>query len=129
VSWRRLSPAVAVIVVGAIVLVAIGRSEGRSEARREMNGFRIVERLVGPLDSPSLSGYRVFPAFDCLTYRRRSNEFALELCVDHEGRVVEAIDRRNFDRRIWSLRFDPSASTVRIDRAEVDRLLRKMGAT
>lgn len=93
-----------------------------------MHGFRIVERLVGPLDSPALSGFRVFPAFDCLTYRRGNNVFALELCVDSTGRVVEAIDRRSYDRRIWSLRFDPSASTVRVNRAEVDRLLRKMGA-
>lgn len=127
-SWPRRRAAAIAILAGAVVLVAVGRWEGRSEARREMNGFRIVERLVGPLDSRSLSGYRVFPAFDCLTYRRGSNDFALELCVDHQGRVVEAIDRRSFDRRIWSLRFDPSASTVRVDRREVDRLLRKMGA-
>lgn len=93
-----------------------------------MNGFRIVERLVGPLDSQSLSGYRVLPGFDCLTYRRGTNPFALELCVDPAGRVVEAIDRRTSTRRIWSLRFDPDASTVRVDRVEVDRLLRKMEA-
>jgi len=129
VSWHRSSAALAAgVVLVAVVLVVIGRWEGRSEARREMNGFRIVQRLIGPLDSPTLSGFRVFPAFDCLTYRRGTNEFALELCVDGAGRVVEAIDRRSFDRRIWSLRFDPTASTVRVNRAQVDRLLRKMGA-
>ena len=128
-SWHRSSAALAAgVVLVAVVLVVIGRWEGRSEARREMNGFRIVQRLIGPLDSPTLSGFRVFPAFDCLTYRRGTNEFALELCVDGAGRVVEAIDRRSFDRRIWSLRFDPTASTVRVNRAQVDRLLRKMGA-
>lgn len=129
-SWRRRSVAIAAVVLAvAAALVVVGRWEASSEATREMDGFRIVQWLIGPLDSRSLSGFRVFPSFDCLAYRRGTNELALELCVDHAGRVVEAIDRRTYDRRIWSLRFDPAASTVRVDRAEVQRLLRKMGAT
>lgn len=124
-SWLLRS----VVVAAALAaLIAVGRFERSHEATREVHGFRIVERLIGPLDSPALSGYRVLPGFDCLTYRRGGNVFALELCVDRTGRVVEAIDRRSFERRIWSLTFEPSASTARIDRAEVDRLLRKMGA-
>ena len=125
-SWRARSVVAVLVVVAA--LVAIGRWESSREATREIRGFHIVQRLVGPLDSSTLSGFRVFPAFDCLTYRRGANPFALELCVDHAGRVVEAIDRRQETRRIWSLRYHPTASTVRVDRAEVDRLLRKMGA-
>jgi hypothetical protein len=125
VSWRAAS---AIAIVAAVALVAVGRFERLHQVRREADGFRVVQRLIGPLDSPSLSGFRVLPGFDCLTYRRGANVFALELCVDRTGRVVEAIDRRSFDRRIWSLKFDPSASTVHVDRAEVDRLLRKMGA-
>lgn len=126
-SSRTRSVAAAVVVV-AIALVVVGRFERSHQATREVHGFQIVQRLIGPLDSSSLSGFRVFPSFDCLTYKRGANVFALELCVDRAGRVVEAIDRRSFDRRIWSLRFDPSASTDRVDRAEVDRLLTKMGA-
>ena len=130
-SWsaRRVALAALGIAVLAAVLVAVGRWEKGREVRREVNGFHVVQRLIGPLDSPTLSGYRVLPGFDCLTYRRGANPFALELCVDRGGRVVEAIDRRTFDRRIWSLQFEPAASTDRVDRAEVDRLLRKMGAT
>lgn len=127
-SWRRASVAAAGVVAVAVVLVAVGRREGTREAHREVRGFQIVQRLIGPLDSSSLSGFRVLPGFDCLTYRRGKNPFALELCVDDAGRVVEAIDRRRYDRRIWSLRFDPSASTDRVDRQEVGRLLHKMGA-
>lgn len=128
-SWSRRRTAIAAaVVVVAAVLVAVGRWEARSEAHREVNGFHIVQRLIGPLGSASLSGFRVFPSFDCLTYRRAKNPFALELCVDHDGRVVEAIDRRTFDRRIWSLRFDPGSSTDRVNRAEVERLLQRMGA-
>ena len=124
-SWRAAS---AIAVVVAVALVAVGRWERSHQAQRQVNGFRIVQRLIGPLDSPTLSGFRVLPSFDCLTYRRGGNVFALELCVDREGRVIEAIDRRTFDRRIWSLKFDPSASTDRVDRAQVDRLLRRMSA-
>jgi hypothetical protein len=125
-SWLGRSGVVAAIVVAAVALVAIGRWERHHEVRREVAGFHIVQRLVGPLDSPSLSGFRVLPGFDCLTYRRGTNVFALELCFDHSGRVIEAIDRRSYDRRIWSLRFDPTASTVRVDPALVQRLLHKM---
>jgi hypothetical protein len=128
-SWRSASAIGAVVVVAAVALVAVGRWEGRHEASREMHGFELVQRLIGPLDSPTLSGFRLLPGFDCLTYRRGGNVFALELCVDGSGRVVEAIDRRTYDRRIWSLRFDPGASTDRVDRREVDRLLRRMGAS
>jgi len=88
-----------------------------------------IAGVIGPLESTSLSGYRIFPAMDCLTYRRGSNAFALELCVDRAGRVVEAIDRRRPDRRIFSLRSEPTASTLRVDRARVERLLGRMGAT
>jgi hypothetical protein len=130
VSWRarNLALVAAAALVVLVALAVVGRWEGRREATREINGFHVVQRLVGPLDSPTLSGFRVFPAFDCLTYRRGTNPFALELCVDHAGRVVEAIDRRQDTRRIWSLRYHPNASTDRVDRTEVDRLLHKMGA-
>jgi hypothetical protein len=126
---RRRSPLALLVVLALLgAFVAIGRWERSRQVHREVDGFRIVQHLIGPIDSPSLSGFRVFPAFDCLTYRRGSNPFALELCVDGDGRVVEAIDRRHETRRIWSLRFEPTASTDRVDRHQVDRLLRKMGA-
>jgi hypothetical protein len=87
-----------------------------------------VRALIGPLDSPTLSGYRRLPGFDCLVYRRGANPYALELCADPQGRVVETIDRRRLDRVVSDLHYDPAESTLRVSRAEVDRLLRKMGA-
>jgi hypothetical protein len=128
VSWRRASA----IALGAIVvlglLVPVGRWERARAAREEMAGMRQVQRLVGPLDSASLSGYRVLPAFDCLTYRLGSNPFALELCFDPSGRLIETIDRRTLTRRISSLREDPTRSTIRVDPAVVHELLRMMEA-
>jgi hypothetical protein len=126
----RAPPATLAVVALVVlaVLVPLGRWEGERHADAEVRGMSETLALIGPLDSPTLSGYRVLPEFDCLVYRRRSNPFALEACVDREGRVVETIDRRSFERRIHSLREDPDESTLHVDRALVVRLLHRMGA-
>lgn len=127
-SWGRKAALAAFALVVLAMLVGAGRWERGREIRSQAAGMRKVEALVGPLDNGTLSGYRVMPGFDCLVYRRGPNPYALELCVDDAGRVVEAIDRRTVNRTIWSLTFEPASSPVRVDRAEVDRLLDKMGA-
>ncbi len=89
--------------------------------------MRSVLDAVGALDDPRLDSFRAsLVPFDCLLYRRGSNRYALELCIDEDGRLVEALDRRR-GFHVWSLREEPSASTIRVDRAEVERLLRKLG--
>jgi hypothetical protein len=118
----------AVAALGALVLV--GRWEGRRHARAEVAKMRRTYEAVGPLDNPTLDAYRIDIdfRFDCLLYRRGSNRFALELCFDRKGRLAEAIDRRTRHEKIASLREDPAASTIRVDRAEVVRLLKRLGA-
>ncbi|MGH2972494.1 MAG: hypothetical protein ACRDLE_10305 [Gaiellaceae bacterium] len=117
----------AVLVAIALAIVAgVGRWERNSEVAAQIKGMRNVRALVGPLDQHALTGYRVQPGFDCLVYRRGSDPFALELCAQRSGRMVEAIDRRSTQRRIYSLRSEPSASTVYIDGAEFNRLLDRM---
>jgi hypothetical protein len=121
----------AAVAAGLVVLAALvplGRWEGERHARAEQQGMERTLALIRALGPASLSGYRFLPDFDCLVYRDGANPFALEYCVDAEGRVVETVDRRRFERRIDSLREDPDASTLRVDRSEVDRLLRRMGA-
>ena len=121
--------AVAAAILLLTLLVVVGRHERAVHARAENRGIARIRGLVGPLDSPSLDAFRLLPQFSCLLYERDGNRFALELCVDAQGRVVEAIDRRGRTPRIASLREDPSHATVVVDRAEVDRLLRKLGAS
>ena len=124
---RWLVVAIVLVLAGIVVTVALGRWERRRYIDRELRGLERVARLVGPLDQPSLVGYRVLPQFDCLVYRRGHNVLALELCIDRAGRVVEAADRLT-GQTYYSLRADPGDSTLQVDRAEVDRLLRRMHA-
>jgi hypothetical protein len=125
---RRRFAAGGAAVVALVALVVVGRHERSTHASAENRKIAEIRRLVGPLDSPSLDAFRLLPQFSCLLYKRGGNRFALELCVDGQGRVVEAIDRRGRTPRIASLREDPSHATVRVERAEVDRLLRKLEA-
>ena len=131
---RRVRPGarVAVVVVVAVValglLVVVGRWEGQRHADRQNAKILRIREAVGRLDRPHPTGFRILNPFTCLTYRRGANKYALELCVDGAGRVVEAIDRRSGTPRIASLREDPGAATVRVDRGEVDRLLHSFGA-
>jgi hypothetical protein len=127
VSWRAGSAIVVVLAV-AVALVVVGRWQRSSDDTAVNREIAAVRASVGPLDSPTLTGFRVLPSFDCLIYARAGNPFGLELCVDAAGRVVEAIDRRGGHRRFWTLQFDPAAATVRVDRAQVERLIRKMEA-
>jgi hypothetical protein len=127
-SRRRLVAATLAAVLVLLLLVPVGRWERGRRADTETRGMGTVVAAVGALDSPTLRGFRVLANFDCLLYERDRNDFALELCVDDEGRVVEAIDRRgDGDPRIWSLRDDPASSDLRLDRVLVNRLLLRMG--
>ena len=123
---RILVVALAAVLVAA-VLVGVGRFERGHRADEENRGMGEVVAAVGPLDTRPHAAVPYHQNLQCLLYRRDANPFALELCVDAQGRLVEAIDRRSGDPEIWSLRDDPERATNRLDRAEVDRLLNRMG--
>jgi hypothetical protein len=125
----RLLVAGALVLLALAALAAIGRAEAGHRGREQSRGILRIGAEIHDLDAPSLDSYRYFSAdVQCLLYRRGADPFALEVCIDEDGRVIEAIDRRTAPKpRIWSLRDDPSRSSVRVDRARVNRLLREMG--
>jgi hypothetical protein len=127
VTKRSLVATGVALLVAALVLVAVGRWERGHRADEEVRGMESVLAAIGPLDNSTLATFRFLTDFQCLGYRRGENPVALEACFDAEGRVVEAFDRRRGEAEIWSLREDPTSSTLRRDRAEVDRLLLRMG--
>jgi hypothetical protein len=125
---RRLLATGAGVAVVLVALVVVGRWERSRQIDRQAAGMSHIVHLIGPLDNPTLAGFRILPAFDCLTYERNGNGLALEICVDPSGRVVQAIDRRTIHRHFWTLQFEPTVSPVRANRAEVERLIAKMTA-
>lgn len=121
------------VVVGAVVallavaaILAVGRWELARHADRENDGIERVYAAVGDLDGPTLAGFRFQEEFQCLIYERGGRTFALELCVDWDGRVVEAFDRRGEDVKISSLREDPDRARVHVDRRAFERLVSTM---
>lgn len=129
-NLASLALALVAAAVALALLVVVGRWEARRHERAEIANLRRALALVGPLDNRSLDAYRVDIdfKFDCLLYRRGPNPYALELCFDRSGRLAEAIDRRSGKAEIASLREHPAASTIRVDRAEVVMLLKRLGA-
>jgi hypothetical protein len=118
--------AVAGVVALALALVPIGRWEGERHADEQNDGIDGVYRAIGELDAPALEGFRFAARFECLIYRRGARRFALELCVDSEGRAIEGIDRRSDEVRIWSLRENPDLARVRVGRDAFERVIVEM---
>ena len=112
--------------LAAAAIVAIARWERTRHADRENDGIERVYAAVGELDSPTLEGFRFLEEFQCLIYGRGGRTFALELCVDWNGRVIEGIDRRGDHVEIWSLREDPERARVRVDRRLFERVVSTM---
>ena len=122
---RRVGALAAAALAVALVLVAVARWERGRHADEQNAGIAHVYREVGELDAPNLEGFRVLDDFQCLIYRANGRRFGLELCVDWDGRVVEAMDRRT-ETKIWSLREDAEHATVRVDRREFERVIDAM---
>ena len=129
---KRARVAAGALAAAALLGAAtgIGRWEGRRHERAENAGIARVYALVGGTSWRAPDAFRIDQdfKFDCLLWKSGTNPYALELCFDRSGRVMEAIDRRSGSPKIASLREHPDAAALRVDRAEVVRLLKKLGA-
>ena len=120
---RRAWVIVAVAVVVLVALVPIGRWEERRAAREQVAGMQsVLDAVGGNIVSRSLSGYRYGPP-DCLAYFDQKVLFALQLCFDSEGRLVEAVDRRPAQPHYYGVEYKPTLSTLRFSRTKIDKLL------
>jgi hypothetical protein len=109
------------IVLLAIALVLVGRWEEARSARNEVREMRLVLNAVGDLTRRRPTGYRIGPP-DCLSYATPENLYALQICFDRSGRVVETVDRRPAQPKYASLAYDPALSTIRVPVKLVDKL-------
>jgi hypothetical protein len=58
-----------------------------------------------------------------MSYRANGNAYALQLCFDRVGRLVETVDRRATVPKYASLTWDPALATTRWPPAKVARTL------
>lgn len=112
----------------AATLVLIGLPLlGRWEADREVSGQlrelrATYEAAGGRVDSPLLTAYRAgHPR--CFFYAVGVQPFALRLCFDDEGRLVESADRRGGSPRYSTIAETPGRATITVAAARIDSLL------
>lgn len=118
----RWSLGAAGVLVVALAFVVVGRHERASERKWNLNGIAVIRYLVGTSVNHPVS-YRASPGLRCLIYKRNGRPFALELCVDPIGRIVEAVDRRGSVPRFYSVTSEPGVADDRLPSNTVDRLI------
>lgn len=114
--------------VALVAVIVVGRVESAWATRGQNRGFARLLAVAGAHWSTTASAYRLTPAFDCLLYRAGLDPYAVELCFDASGHIVEAIDRRGSSPKFWTLRFEPGASTVAVDPATLLKAFVAAGA-
>lgn len=117
----------ALVVLG--VCVPVGRWQDRRALAAERAKIEHIEALVAPIGSRTATAYRL-AAYDCLLYPIGPDPYAIELCFDRSGRLVEAIDRRHvgFPPKVGTLRYDPAGSPILVPPARLLDLLHRAGA-
>lgn len=125
---RWLAAAAAAVLVVAGAAVAVGRWEASRALEREVARIDAAYALVGrKVDAPSLSGYR-YGTLTCLFYDVDGIAYAVTLCFDGAGRLVESTDRRGPTPLYASIVRSPQAAPVTVDERRLDQLLRRLGA-
>jgi hypothetical protein len=119
-----------VLVLGALALLAvalvgIGRIERSRSIDATLHGIDRVRTLVG---TSRPDAYRLTPTLACLLYGRTGHPFALELCYDLNGDLVEAIDRRGRESRFWDVTYEPDVARDRVAPEHLSATLREMNA-
>ena len=121
----------ALTVAAALVLGALA-ALGRAERARWLDSQR--DGIHGVLDSVG-GRYLVRtvsdtfddvwrPGVSCIRYAEGGDPYAMQLCFDGRGRLIEAYDERSGKVVIYDLHVEPEASGLRID---PDRLLEIKG--
>jgi hypothetical protein len=117
-----------VILVVMVMLVPLGRWQAHRALAADQRQIERIAGLAGPLGGSRLAAYRL-ATYDCLLYQVGKNPFAIELCFDSYGHLVEAIDRRHygFDPKIGSVRYTPSAAPITVPPARLLKLIQRAG--
>ena len=125
----------AVVAAAALASVPLGIWQADRGLDRVLDRIDGVRTAVGTrLDEPTLTAYRAsrpgleIGPFRCLVYSRGDVRFALELCYDRAGRLVEAIDRRGGETRFHEVNAEPEQARVRVPPEELANLFHRLGS-
>ena len=131
---RWVAPLVGAALI-PLLLVPVGRWEHHRADAVTLSHMRALRTFAGPELERHLSGYRLSFTFDCLLYSTLSNRaapdsltFAVELCFDPNGRLVEAIDRRPAQVLFYSFLLQPNAPVLRVRLPTLIRAFHAAGA-
>lgn len=112
---RGAGLAVAGVLLGAAILVAGGRIERRQWADAQNAGIRAqLATLPARLRGAGLARYTVWSGLTCLVYSTPERVYGQELCLDADGRIVEAVDARGAGVSVWSLRPEAGLADARV---------------
>ncbi|HEY8723846.1 MAG TPA: hypothetical protein VIL92_08330 [Gaiellaceae bacterium] len=118
--------AVAALIGCVAAVVAVGRWEMHRFESSEGARMRVVWREVS---GSRPAAYRFAAPVDCLDYARGKDPFALEVCFDSVGRLVDVIDRRDAtNSKRWSLRFDVGAAPLTVAPSRLIKIFESLGA-
>ena len=125
----------ALVAAGALVLAALAAA-GRAERARWIESQRdgihgVLEDVGGRYLTRSVSDtfddvWR--PGVSCVRYAEGGDPYAMQLCFDPRGRVIEAYDERSGKVVIHDLHVEPEESRLRIDLdhlADIKRYVRE----
>ena len=126
---RRLAW-VALVCVVAVGISLLGRHERATEESFTLEGIAKVRAAIGPsLTRPGPTDYVQDGNLDCLLYGSGDRSYALELCADSQGRIVEAWDRRGLTTSIYTIVPDPGAARLRVGPALFPSLIAQVRRT
>lgn len=127
---RRVAARVALVLgVLAIACIPLGRWQAQRAVVADRHRIEHIADMVGPLSSRTPTAYRL-AMYDCLLYPIGHDVYALELCFDLHGRLVEAIDRARVGHlpKVGTMRYDPAQAPIVVAPARLLTLFHRGGA-
>jgi hypothetical protein len=118
-----------VFSIVAVACIPLGRWQAKRASAAERHRIEHIAAIVGPLGSSVPTAYRL-AIYDCLLYPVGHNAYALELCFDLHGRLVEAINRAHlgYPPEVGTLRYDPAQAPIVVAPARLLTLFQRGGA-
>jgi hypothetical protein len=128
-SVRVAALAALILGVGAVACIPVGRWQAQRATAAERQRIEHIAAMVGPIGTRPPTAYRL-AIYDCLLYPVGPDAYALELCFDSHGRLVEAIDRARigYQPKVGTLRYDPTQAPIVVPPARLLSVFHGAGA-